>query len=205
MRVLGSSKCPFRNKYFRNMELQLQLASSIVTLTWVPFQHFFLPRLDTLRVCLPVMYVVSSSLGNFRFSSFLFLSQYLSAFTLLPCSAIYKIPLPNNQMSCLGAKIMSLINISIYETSPQMISFEGTSSSRTFKSLFRSKGTGIPLSKLGITGILRQFNICNFASLYLYRPYFFGALEQVFCPSGHSCHCRELCLHSGNLFSGRSF
>ncbi|KAF6076188.1 tropomyosin 3 [Phyllostomus discolor] len=33
VRVLGSSKCPFRNKYFRNMELQLQLASSIVTLT----------------------------------------------------------------------------------------------------------------------------------------------------------------------------
>ncbi|KAM5295356.1 nuclear pore membrane glycoprotein 210-like [Glossophaga mutica] len=33
VRVLGSSKCPFQNKYFRNMELQLQLASSIVTLT----------------------------------------------------------------------------------------------------------------------------------------------------------------------------
>ncbi|XP_053522186.1 nuclear pore membrane glycoprotein 210-like [Artibeus jamaicensis] len=33
VRVLGSSKRPFQNKYFRNMELQLQLASSIVTLT----------------------------------------------------------------------------------------------------------------------------------------------------------------------------
>uniref|UniRef100_A0A8D0RA54 BIG2 domain-containing protein n=1 Tax=Sus scrofa TaxID=9823 RepID=A0A8D0RA54_PIG len=33
MRVLGSSKLPFRNKYFRNMELKLQLASAIVTLT----------------------------------------------------------------------------------------------------------------------------------------------------------------------------
>ncbi|XP_054418842.1 nuclear pore membrane glycoprotein 210-like [Pteronotus mesoamericanus] len=33
VRVLGSSKCPFQNKYFRNMELQLQLASSIATLT----------------------------------------------------------------------------------------------------------------------------------------------------------------------------
>ncbi|XP_060057445.1 nuclear pore membrane glycoprotein 210-like isoform X2 [Erinaceus europaeus] len=33
VRVLGSSKHPFRNKYFRNMELKLQLASAIVTLT----------------------------------------------------------------------------------------------------------------------------------------------------------------------------
>ncbi|XP_054969455.1 nuclear pore membrane glycoprotein 210-like isoform X13 [Pan paniscus] len=33
VRVLGSSKCPFQNKYFRNMELKLQLASAIVTLT----------------------------------------------------------------------------------------------------------------------------------------------------------------------------
>lgn len=33
VRVLGSSKRPFRNKYFRNMDLQLQLASAIVTLT----------------------------------------------------------------------------------------------------------------------------------------------------------------------------
>nr|XP_021537546.1 nuclear pore membrane glycoprotein 210-like [Neomonachus schauinslandi] len=33
VRVLGSSKRPFRNKYFRNMELKLQLASAIVTLT----------------------------------------------------------------------------------------------------------------------------------------------------------------------------
>ncbi|KAB0386578.1 hypothetical protein FD755_001534 [Muntiacus reevesi] len=32
VRVLGSSKRPFRNKYFRNMELKLQLASAIVTL-----------------------------------------------------------------------------------------------------------------------------------------------------------------------------
>lgn len=33
LRVLGSSKRPFQNKYFRNMELTLQLASAIVTLT----------------------------------------------------------------------------------------------------------------------------------------------------------------------------
>ncbi|EPY86586.1 hypothetical protein CB1_000306065 [Camelus ferus] len=33
VRVLGSLKRPFRNKYFRNMELKLQLASAIVTLT----------------------------------------------------------------------------------------------------------------------------------------------------------------------------
>uniref|UniRef100_A0A2K5W2J4 Nucleoporin 210 like n=1 Tax=Macaca fascicularis TaxID=9541 RepID=A0A2K5W2J4_MACFA len=33
VRVLGSSKRPFQNKYFRNMELKLQLASAIVTLT----------------------------------------------------------------------------------------------------------------------------------------------------------------------------
>ncbi|XP_054547710.1 nuclear pore membrane glycoprotein 210-like isoform X2 [Talpa occidentalis] len=33
VRVLGSSKRPFQNKYFRNMELELQLASPIVTLT----------------------------------------------------------------------------------------------------------------------------------------------------------------------------
>ncbi|XP_047560101.1 nuclear pore membrane glycoprotein 210-like isoform X3 [Lutra lutra] len=33
VRVLGSSKRPFRNKYFRNMELKLQLASAVVTLT----------------------------------------------------------------------------------------------------------------------------------------------------------------------------
>ncbi|XP_049736545.1 nuclear pore membrane glycoprotein 210-like [Elephas maximus indicus] len=33
VRVLGSSKRPFRNKYFRNMELKLQLATAIVTLT----------------------------------------------------------------------------------------------------------------------------------------------------------------------------
>nr|KAF6316354.1 nucleoporin 210 like [Pipistrellus kuhlii] len=33
VRVLGSSKRPFRNKYFRNMELKLHLASAIVTLT----------------------------------------------------------------------------------------------------------------------------------------------------------------------------
>uniref|UniRef100_A0A8C6QND6 Nucleoporin 210-like n=1 Tax=Nannospalax galili TaxID=1026970 RepID=A0A8C6QND6_NANGA len=32
VRVLGSSKHPFRNKYFRNMDLRLQLASAIVTL-----------------------------------------------------------------------------------------------------------------------------------------------------------------------------
>ncbi|XP_060270312.1 nuclear pore membrane glycoprotein 210-like isoform X5 [Ovis aries] len=32
VRVLGSSKRPFRKKYFRNMELKLQLASAIVTL-----------------------------------------------------------------------------------------------------------------------------------------------------------------------------
>uniref|UniRef100_H0WM32 Nucleoporin 210 like n=1 Tax=Otolemur garnettii TaxID=30611 RepID=H0WM32_OTOGA len=33
VRVLGSSKRPFQNKYFRNMGLKLQLASAIVTLT----------------------------------------------------------------------------------------------------------------------------------------------------------------------------
>uniref|UniRef100_A0A0D9S5I8 Nucleoporin 210 like n=1 Tax=Chlorocebus sabaeus TaxID=60711 RepID=A0A0D9S5I8_CHLSB len=33
VRVLGFSKRPFQNKYFRNMELKLQLASAIVTLT----------------------------------------------------------------------------------------------------------------------------------------------------------------------------
>nr|XP_051713225.1 nuclear pore membrane glycoprotein 210-like isoform X4 [Oryctolagus cuniculus] len=33
VRVLGPSKRPFRNKYFQNMELKLQLASAIVTLT----------------------------------------------------------------------------------------------------------------------------------------------------------------------------
>ncbi|XP_044122351.1 nuclear pore membrane glycoprotein 210-like isoform X3 [Neovison vison] len=33
VRVLGSSKRPFRTKYFRNMELRLQLASAVVTLT----------------------------------------------------------------------------------------------------------------------------------------------------------------------------
>ncbi|XP_077012361.1 nuclear pore membrane glycoprotein 210-like isoform X5 [Tamandua tetradactyla] len=33
VRVLGSSKRPFQNKYFKNMELKLQLASAIVTLT----------------------------------------------------------------------------------------------------------------------------------------------------------------------------
>ncbi|XP_045154281.1 nuclear pore membrane glycoprotein 210-like [Echinops telfairi] len=33
VRVLGPSKHPFQNKYFRNMELKLQLASAIVTLT----------------------------------------------------------------------------------------------------------------------------------------------------------------------------
>ncbi|XP_072685715.1 nuclear pore membrane glycoprotein 210-like isoform X10 [Canis lupus baileyi] len=38
LRVLGSSKRPFRNKYFRNMELKLQLASAIVTLTLVEEQ-----------------------------------------------------------------------------------------------------------------------------------------------------------------------
>ncbi|CAD7674814.1 unnamed protein product [Nyctereutes procyonoides] len=38
VRVLGSSKRPFRNKYFRNMELKLQLASAIVTLTLVEEQ-----------------------------------------------------------------------------------------------------------------------------------------------------------------------
>ncbi|EGV98124.1 Nuclear pore membrane glycoprotein 210-like [Cricetulus griseus] len=32
VRVLGSSKHPFRNKYFRNMDVRLQLASAIVTL-----------------------------------------------------------------------------------------------------------------------------------------------------------------------------
>ncbi|XP_040854874.1 nuclear pore membrane glycoprotein 210-like isoform X2 [Ochotona curzoniae] len=33
VRVLGSSRRPFQNKYFKNMELKLQLASAIVTLT----------------------------------------------------------------------------------------------------------------------------------------------------------------------------
>ncbi|XP_076429869.1 nuclear pore membrane glycoprotein 210-like isoform X5 [Peromyscus maniculatus bairdii] len=32
VRILGSSKYPFRNKYFRNMDVKLQLASAIVTL-----------------------------------------------------------------------------------------------------------------------------------------------------------------------------
>ncbi|KAL6068729.1 hypothetical protein STEG23_029892, partial [Scotinomys teguina] len=32
VRILGSSKHPFRNKYFRNMDVRLQLASAIVTL-----------------------------------------------------------------------------------------------------------------------------------------------------------------------------
>ncbi|XP_059121730.1 nuclear pore membrane glycoprotein 210-like isoform X1 [Peromyscus eremicus] len=32
VRILGSSKHPFRNKYFRNMDVKLQLASAIVTL-----------------------------------------------------------------------------------------------------------------------------------------------------------------------------
>lgn len=36
VRVLGSSKHPFRNKYFRNMDVRLQLASAIVTLRYVP-------------------------------------------------------------------------------------------------------------------------------------------------------------------------
>ncbi|XP_036713739.1 nuclear pore membrane glycoprotein 210-like [Balaenoptera musculus] len=38
VRVLGSSKRPFQNKYFRNMELKLQLASAIVTLTLIEQQ-----------------------------------------------------------------------------------------------------------------------------------------------------------------------
>ncbi|XP_072802600.1 nuclear pore membrane glycoprotein 210-like isoform X3 [Vicugna pacos] len=39
VRVLGSLKRPFRNKYFRNMELKLQLASAIVTLTLMEEQE----------------------------------------------------------------------------------------------------------------------------------------------------------------------
>ncbi|KAM9002731.1 nuclear pore membrane glycoprotein 210-like isoform 3-T3 [Sarcophilus harrisii] len=38
VRVLGYSKRPFRNKYFRNMDLKLQLASAIVTLTFMEEQ-----------------------------------------------------------------------------------------------------------------------------------------------------------------------
>ncbi|XP_055978776.1 nuclear pore membrane glycoprotein 210-like [Sorex fumeus] len=38
VRVLDSSKRPFLNKYFRNMELKLQLASAIVTLTFLEEQ-----------------------------------------------------------------------------------------------------------------------------------------------------------------------
>ncbi|XP_006895925.1 PREDICTED: nuclear pore membrane glycoprotein 210-like isoform X2 [Elephantulus edwardii] len=38
VRVLDSSKNPFQNKYFRNMELKLQLASAIVTLTLIEEQ-----------------------------------------------------------------------------------------------------------------------------------------------------------------------
>ncbi|XP_053448487.1 nuclear pore membrane glycoprotein 210-like isoform X2 [Nycticebus coucang] len=38
VRVLGSSKRPFQNKYFRNMGLKLQLASAIVTLTLIEEQ-----------------------------------------------------------------------------------------------------------------------------------------------------------------------
>ncbi|XP_044528675.1 nuclear pore membrane glycoprotein 210-like [Gracilinanus agilis] len=38
VRVLGYSKRPFRNKYFRNMDLKLQLASTIVTLTFMEEQ-----------------------------------------------------------------------------------------------------------------------------------------------------------------------
>ncbi|XP_020847355.1 nuclear pore membrane glycoprotein 210-like [Phascolarctos cinereus] len=38
VRVLGYSKLPFRNKYFRNMDLKLQLASTIVTLTFIEEQ-----------------------------------------------------------------------------------------------------------------------------------------------------------------------
>ncbi|XP_074079536.1 nuclear pore membrane glycoprotein 210-like isoform X6 [Macrotis lagotis] len=38
VRVLGYSKRPFQNKYFRNMDLKLQLASTIVTLTFMEEQ-----------------------------------------------------------------------------------------------------------------------------------------------------------------------
>lgn len=34
-------------------------------------------------------------------------------------------------------------------------------------------------SEKGITGIPRQCSICSFASLRLYQPYAFGALEQI--------------------------
>ncbi|KAM6218828.1 nuclear pore membrane glycoprotein 210-like [Rhynchocyon petersi] len=38
VRVLGSSKHPFRSKYFRNMELELRLASALATLTLIEEQ-----------------------------------------------------------------------------------------------------------------------------------------------------------------------
>ncbi|XP_045838285.1 nuclear pore membrane glycoprotein 210-like isoform X2 [Meles meles] len=41
VRVLGSSKRPFRNKYFRNMGLKLQLASAVVALTLMEEQDEF--------------------------------------------------------------------------------------------------------------------------------------------------------------------
>ncbi|KAM6168236.1 nuclear pore membrane glycoprotein 210-like [Erethizon dorsatum] len=41
VRVLDSSKHPFRNKYFRNMELKLQTASAIVTLTLMEEQDAY--------------------------------------------------------------------------------------------------------------------------------------------------------------------
>uniref|UniRef100_A0A2K6ERN5 Nucleoporin 210 like n=1 Tax=Propithecus coquereli TaxID=379532 RepID=A0A2K6ERN5_PROCO len=127
VRVLGSSKRPFRNKYFRNMELKLQSASAIVTLTLMEKQDEYSENyiLRAITVGQTTLVAIARDKMGRKFTSAPRQIEVFPPFRLVPEKMTL---IPTNMMQVLsegGPQPQSIIHFSISNQTVAVVNRRG--------------------------------------------------------------------------------
>ncbi|XP_007946745.1 nuclear pore membrane glycoprotein 210-like [Orycteropus afer afer] len=127
VRVLGSSKRPFQNKYFRNMELKLQLASAIVTLTLMEEQDEYSENyiLRAVTIGQTTLVAIARDKMGRKFTSAPRQIEVFSPFRLVPEKMTL---IPTNMMQVMsegGPQPQSIIHFSISNQTVAVINRRG--------------------------------------------------------------------------------
>ncbi|XP_073904110.1 nuclear pore membrane glycoprotein 210-like isoform X5 [Castor canadensis] len=127
VRVLGSSKRPFQNKYFRNMELKLQLASAIVTLTLMEEQDEYSENyiLRALTVGQTTLVAIARDKMGRKFTSAPRQIEVFPPFRLVPEKMTL---IPTNMMQVMsegGPQPQSIIHFSISNQTVAIVNRRG--------------------------------------------------------------------------------
>ncbi|XP_016076949.1 PREDICTED: nuclear pore membrane glycoprotein 210-like [Miniopterus natalensis] len=127
VRVLGSSKRPFQNKYFRHMELKLQLASAIVTLTLMEEQDKYSENyiLRAVTVGQTTLVAIARDKMGRKFTSAPRQIEVFPPFKLVPEKLTL---IPTNMMQIMsegGPQPQSIIHFSISNQSVAVVNRRG--------------------------------------------------------------------------------